>query len=259
MINQTAMTCMIIEMILAFVIPIAVIVAWKVKTKSSMVPVFGGVITFILFVQMLEGAVHSFLLTSENPFSKLLNSNFFLYALYGGLMAGVFEEIGRYVTMKFVLKNYRDKKDAVSYGLGHGGIECIMVLGMGMLINVIFAVLVNSGADESVLLPLAGGSAESLNAAILSLSGITPLLAGVAVFERVLAMALQVCLSMVVFSAVKKSSSVYLFTAVLLHAVADFGIIMVSQYASIYVAEAVLAVFVAAFAYYVFKVKKGEV
>ena len=72
-------------------------------------------------------------------------------------------------------------------------------------------------------------------------------------------MALQLCLSVMVFSAVKKNVLNYIWAAILVHALADFSILMVSQYAGIYFAEAVLAVFVAAAAYYVFKVKKGEV
>ena len=254
-----SVTCMIIEAVLAFAIPLTAIIIWKVKSKASIVPAIGGALTFVLFAQMLEGSVHALLLSSENPFSNLMSTNFFLYALYGGLMAGIFEETGRYITMKFVLKNYNSKSDAVSYGLGHGGIECILVLGFNMLANIAFAVLVNSGAGESVLLPMAGGSTESLATIVSSLSEVTPALAAVAVFERVCAMALQLCLSVMVFSAVKKNVLNYLLAAILIHALADFSILMVSQYAGIYFAEAVLAVFVAAAAYYVFKVKKGEV
>ncbi len=259
MVSQVAIVCMVIEIVLAFVIPISAVVVWKAKSKTSIVPVFGGVLTFILFVQILEGTVHSLLLMSENPFSNLLNSNFFLYALYGGLMAGVFEETGRYVTLKYALKKYNNKEEAISYGLGHGGIECIMALGLGMFVNLVFAMLANSGTDELLLLSMAGGSTEALESAIAEISGITPIIAGVAVLERVLAMVLHLCLSMVVFASVKKSSFAYFLAAVLLHTIADFGILMMSQYSSIYVAEAVLAVFVAGFAYYVFKVKRGEV
>ena len=82
-----SVTCMIIEAVLAFAIPLTAIIIWKVKSKASIVPAIGGALTFVLFAQMLEGSVHALLLSSENPFSNLMSTNFFLYALYGGLMA----------------------------------------------------------------------------------------------------------------------------------------------------------------------------
>ena len=250
---------MIAEIVFALAIPLAAIIFWKIKSKGSIVPVIGGTLTFIVFAQVLEGMVHAFVLGSQNAFSNLLYSNTILYALYGGLMAGVFEEVGRYVTMRFVLKNYNSKSDAVSFGLGHGGIECAMVLGLNMAIYIVISLLINSGADESVLLAIAGGSAETVGIITEGILSITPALAAIAIFERICAMALHLCLSMVVFAAVKKSSVRYLFAAIFLHFLADFVIVVLSRFAGIYLAEAALAIFVAALAYYVFKVKKGEV
>jgi len=38
-------------------------------------------------------------------------------------MAGVFEECGRHIVLKYLLKKDRTRENAVLYGIGHGGIE----------------------------------------------------------------------------------------------------------------------------------------
>ena len=45
-----------------------------------------------------------------------------LYAVYGGLMAALFEETGRYSAMRFLVKPM-DFPNAFMYGAGHGGVE----------------------------------------------------------------------------------------------------------------------------------------
>ena len=56
--------------------------------------------------------------------------NPYVFAIYGGLTAGIFEELGRFVAFFFLLKKYLDYKDGFAYGIGHGGIESILVGGI---------------------------------------------------------------------------------------------------------------------------------
>ena len=53
-----------------------------------------------------------------------------LYALYGGLAAGLFEETGRLLAFRFILKPHTARITALSYGIGHGGIEAFWVMGL---------------------------------------------------------------------------------------------------------------------------------
>jgi uncharacterized membrane protein YhfC len=52
-------------------------------------------------------------------------SHTWLYAVLGALLAGLFEETGRFIAFKFLLKKRTDRKTAISYGIGHGGFEAI--------------------------------------------------------------------------------------------------------------------------------------
>ena len=58
--------------------------------------------TFFLAVIVLEGLAHSLVLTG--PYGQKIWETPWLYALYGGLAAGIFEETGRLAAMKLLKK-----------------------------------------------------------------------------------------------------------------------------------------------------------
>ena len=66
-----------------------------------------GVLIFIGFTQILETPFHLFM--RGNPAIAPILENPFVFALYGGLTAGIFEELGRFVAFFFLLKNINIK------------------------------------------------------------------------------------------------------------------------------------------------------
>ena len=52
-----------------------------------------------------------------------------LYYVYAALAAAVFEETGRLIAMKFWMKKWLDFPNALMYGIGHGGVEAILLGG----------------------------------------------------------------------------------------------------------------------------------
>ena len=66
--------------------------------------------------------------------------------LIGGLSAGIFEESARYLGARFILKNKRTYKDAISFGLGHGLCEVILLNGVANMNNTIYSILLNSSS-----------------------------------------------------------------------------------------------------------------
>lgn len=80
--------------------------------------------------------------------------NIWLYGLYGGLAAGVFEETGRFLAFRFVLRNRTARITSLVYGIGHGGIEAFLVAGLTMASNLILGVTyTHGGAVPSDLIP----------------------------------------------------------------------------------------------------------
>ena len=199
-----------------------------------------GAVTFILFAMILESILHNLLFLT--PLWAVLQGNIWLYGLYGGLAAGVFEETGRLLAFKLFLKNEREPVISLSYGIGHGGAEAILLVGLTMVGNLVLATAVSAGGitDPAVI-----EIAEQLAS--------TP--AGMflwAAFERFGAIILHLSLSVLVFAAVREPGKKWLFPfAILSHAAADFIAVVSNAYLPVAATEIIilaLAVMAALFA-----------
>lgn len=196
-----------------FLMPIIVAVVWTVKAKGRKAPIFVGVLMFYVFVNMIEKMFHAAFLLSGNGISQFLTSNPIAYALYGGLAAGLCEESGRLVGFKFLLKNYERPENAVSYGIGHAGFECMSILGVGYLVHTLTWFAMGTDVEEgfAVLIPAMQAIADA------------PWIAGMAALERVFAMIMHISLSVLVFIAARDDSRNKLFVlAIALHALVNF-------------------------------------
>ena len=120
------------------------------------------------------------------PLGQVLQSNIWLYGLYGGLAAGIFEEVGRFLAFKLVLRNRRERITALSYGLGHGGIEAFLLLAVTYFNNLyLFSVLSNGGT-----------LAPELTAALENLAALPAVMYLWAGLERVIAITIHMALSL---------------------------------------------------------------
>lgn len=227
---------MVFSLIVAVGVPIALCILIRKKLKADILPFFLGAGVFFLFAMLLEQLLHMAVLLHMGSISEMLKDNLWLFAIYGGLAAGVFEETGRFLCMKFLMKKSLNRANAVMYGAGHGGLEAILILGMASINNLVSAVLLNTGAFTEVL-------AENVDArqALEALSPLAMLpawqffLGGI---ERLMAMALQIALSLLVFQAVRERRSRYLYpVAILLHALVNGVVVMIANHGSLVLAE----------------------
>ena len=104
---------------------------WLVKKyQVNITTILVGAGVFFVFALVLESMVHQVVL--QGPNGKIILDNIWYYALYGGLAAALFEETGRFLAMKFVLKKEPGTAlTAVGYGIGHGGIEMLLIVARG--------------------------------------------------------------------------------------------------------------------------------
>lgn len=124
---------------------------WQEK-PNSLIAGSGG---FVIFALILEQSVNSIVLNN----TAIQETPWLLY-LYGGAVAALFEELGRFFMMKVAMRKNLDAPNAVLYGLGHGGIESVMVVGMTYVNNFIIAVMVQSGKMAESLATLEQAEAE---------------------------------------------------------------------------------------------------
>lgn len=224
MIEQNILNAMLQTGVLAITIPVVLIVAWKMYTKRSLVPFWVGIMVFIAFSRMLEMIPHSLFLLSSNPVSKAINGNVVLYVIYAATVAALFEETGRYLAFRFVLTKHPNKETAVTYGIGHGGIECVLVLGVTYIQYYAYGQLINSGSMDKMLSAYkdSSQSVDALNQLITNIKGVTQMTCYMADLERISAMMVQVALSILVFQAVYVAGKKYMYwVAVALHFLMD--------------------------------------
>ena len=215
---------------------------WLVKKyKVNPVTILLGAGVFILFALVLESLLHVVVL--KGPAGPSIVGNTLYYALYGGLAAGIFEETGRFVAMKWLLRKRSDKAlNAIGYGIGHGGIEMLMIFGVTMVSNLVIAIMINTGHSDVLLATV---PPESQAMALGQFEGIKAITAGsllIGFWERISALVLQLGLSMLVWSAVRRGGKwLWFFPAtILLHAFVDAMAVLLSKSVSMAALEIII-------------------
>ena len=143
-VSGASMVGMVISLLLSVVLPIFLGIFIYKKTKAWVPAFFIGCGIFVGFAMILEQICHAIVLTVTG---SAIRDNIWLYAIYGGLAAALFEECGRWIAMKFCLKKHLTRENALMYGAGHGGIEAFLILGMSSMSNLLTAAMINDGED----------------------------------------------------------------------------------------------------------------
>ena len=204
-----------------FAIPVILLLYFRIRKHADILPFFIGCAVMIVFAFVLESGVHRIVFAS--PAGEKIRNTVWLYALYGGIMAGLFEETGRFLAFRTVLrKKLGNNVNALMYGAGHGGLESIFVLGFTMINNIIWSALINSGNTAALTGALSGdilNEAEEAVGRLLATHSYEFLLGGV---ERIFAVVLQISLSVLVWFAVKNRKRLWLYpAAILIHFAVD--------------------------------------
>lgn len=212
MVSTSSFIGMIFSLVVSVIGPLLLLAWVRKKYSASMLSFFVGMIAFYLAVMVLETPINSYLLTLNPTTSKFLTSNPIVFALFGGLMAGLFEETARLISFKFFLKKQTRIQDGLAYGIGHGGIEAILLVAMTNLNNIIIGNLINQQALQTLGLP------QELETMITTQLVQTPsVMFYVGGIERLLTLVVHIALSLIVFKAVKERRYAYYGLAILLH------------------------------------------
>ena len=220
MVSGLVLAGLVAGAVLALVWPLAIFQLCRSRMTLLLRNVLVGAGVFFVFSQVLEKALHLYVLKANPTTAEWLKIHPVVFALYACLAAGVFEEIGRYLGMRFLVKPSGDPGTAVAYGLGHGGIESILIGGLGMVQTLYLAILLNSGRLDTVLGPAIGPDMLAQVRATLEHLSITGL--GLGTLERLIALLIQIGLSFLVWRAVERRQLAWLALAIAVHALIDF-------------------------------------
>ena len=242
MVSNLSITFMIISLIICLVLPIGLIIYLKIKYKVKLKTFFIGMLAFFIAVQVLEAPIHYYLLSANKVTSEFIIGNPIVYMLYGGLMAGIFEETARFISFKYLIKD-RDNMTAITYALGHGGIEAILIAGVSCITSILNSILINNGSFKSMM-EAASVSQDLISTTYNQLVNSSSLLFLMTGVERAIALSIQISLSVLVFYAVKEKKYIYFFISILCHAFINFpaGLYQMGVISNIYVIELLILV-----------------
>ncbi|MCY6959176.1 YhfC family intramembrane metalloprotease [Clostridium brassicae] len=206
MISNSKLIFMIISTIICFGLPIGLTVYFYKKEKISLFAVFCGALMFIVSQVCLRIPMLQYL--NKQPwFINFIKSNTVIYMVLIALSAGIFEEVARFIGIKYILKNRLSWKNGIAFGIGHGGVEAILIVGFTYISNIIYSFFINSGNE----IPYAD--------VLINTPSYMFLLGGL---ERIFAIALHMALTMVVLEGVIKKQGKYILYAISIHALVDF-------------------------------------
>lgn len=193
---------------------------------------WAGAATFFVAVMLAEQAFHTAILTS--PLGEILLGNIGLYALYGAAAAALFEETARYISFSMLRRFLPSTWDGVSFGLGHGGCEALLLVGLTMVNNLVVLWAVAHG-DQSPAYVQAAQTLLQTPASLFLLSAL----------ERLSAILLHVLNSVLVYQAVRQYNIRYYLLALAFHFVLDFAAVVLQAYLpSVLLLEAVVLLLV---------------
>ncbi len=256
-VNVFSILGMIFTFIVAVGLPITLAVLAKKKLKADLMAMVVGAGTFLFFALVLEKSLFNNLILATIGAEKL-QANIWIFAIFAGGEAALFEEIGRFFSMKFLMKQNLNKQNSLMFGIGHGGIEAIIITGMGTISNLLMSVLINTGTFEKTLEGLDAAKRAETIAQMSPLWTSAPGLFFLGGVERVAALAFHIAASYFVYRAVKYKKTSYLFIAIGFHFITDAGVVVMTNYFHDLITELFLVVSSCAAVFLAIKAYKDE-
>lgn len=220
MIENSTMIGLGFSVICSLIIPIAMFIYCIFSKQKVLKSFVVGVLVFFISQMVIRVPIISYVLPNQIWYMKL-STNPYLYGAFLGLTAGIFEEVGRYIGFKYFLKKNHRYIDGISFGLGHWGVEALLIVGVNAVVFLGGSIAIKNGVDYN--------SSEMLSVIFAQSSSLTTTNAFLMGVERLLTMSIHVSFSMIVLYGVKSKKIKYLIYAILLHGLVDAGVVILPQ------------------------------
>jgi uncharacterized membrane protein YhfC len=246
-------TDFIVSFVLSFAItgiaPIVLLIILAVKRKINAIPLFMGAGAFFVSQVLIRLPILNVLSLTE-WFQDFVASYYLLYVFILSFTAGLFEESAR-LGGALLLKKHRTYKDIISFGLGHGLCEAMILVGLTALQNIILAVMLNNGTLYSVL------PAETIELFVGQLAAAAPIQIYLGILERFSAVLFHMFATMLIFiGVIKKKKFVYYLLALDAHTFFNFGLMLLLQHTNMYIMEAAALAIGLGGGYFILRQKK---
>ena len=207
MVSTATILACIFTLIVCLVLPVVLLILFVLKYKQEKIfPAWLLGAAGFFVTQMLIRLPILTVLQTQDWFINFSQKNLFLYAFSLAFTAGLFELAGRFVVAKLMVKDLTFRR-SLAAGLGHGGIEAMLLVGMTYINNLIYIVMINTGTFDSMIAEVAaaGTAVPQLEATLAQLEMIRTQLTTypasmflLASLERILTMTGHAAMSMIV-------------------------------------------------------------
>lgn len=199
MVATATILCICISLVICLALPVVLVLPFAVKYKKQGILsgwLLGAAGFFV--TQMLIRLPILMTLQGQSWFLAFSQNHLFLYAFTLAFTAGLFELAGRFAVAKLMKR--RTYRRSLAAGMGHGGIEAMVIAGMAMVNNLIYAAMINSGTFPQVLAEAAAMGVDVSQLELIRDQLITypSALFLLGAFERLLCMAAHSAMSMLV-------------------------------------------------------------
>jgi uncharacterized membrane protein YhfC len=184
--------------------PILVALWWHRRSRAPLSAFGAGALVFLVSQVILR-------LPWQIPLGRWvqMHSDWLIpFLLFSSLTAALFEETGRWAGYRYLLRKERSPRIGVMFGLGHGGLEAILLAGLPLAGLLVAWVMASRGMIPSER------ALEAVRQQAAAVDGWKVLLAAV---ERASAMAAHVGLSLIVLQMWMRSGKRWLALAIALH------------------------------------------
>lgn len=226
MISKLTLIFMIISAAITFLLPVVLTIFVARKHKKILVAVISGALSFFILQVMIR--IPLLQLTAKIEIKT--NLAIIIYLFFLAFTAALFETVGRYIFIILLLKKDYRFGTGLAHGIGHGGIEAIVLVGINYITYVIFALLVNSGNLATITDALPDDLAAQiilLRDTLINTESYLFLIAG---FERVFTIFLHIALSVLMMYGFKQSKHFYFLIVFGIHFLIDFIVGIISTF-----------------------------
>ncbi len=187
----------------------------------------------MLFAIVLEKPLQNILIfpvqmgLPEHAASVFINARPVLWGIIVGLFPGVFEETGRLVAFKTILRKRTQRETGLTHGIGHGGFEAMFILGITYIEYFVFAVMLNQGTFVKLMVEpikdtLTPDVVNQITGIVEQVTTFSAAAMGISLFDRLFAVAFHTGASIMVFYSVKDKKKCWLYPlAIIIHTAID--------------------------------------
>lgn len=194
---------LIIGIAVCYGLPIAGLVFLMQRQKGAGKAFIWGALAFVVSQLMIWVPILQLVLPNFGWFA-VMQLYPWRYGLFLGLTAGLAEETARWIAVRCLLKGKDTLRHGLAFGLGHGGIEAMLLIGPNMAVGVVMLL-----TGQAALFPADWASVL------------------VAAAERIFAMAFHVGASLLVLYGVRERKGFrYWVLAVVLHTLVDAAVVI---------------------------------